>query len=84
MGITGDFTKRVTVVNYKFCNDLIFFFKEFLNLKVYYLDPLMLNTNLLINCYYDKDIYDFNMIYKASFYSINQCLQKQEECEHIC
>lgn len=66
------------------CNDLIFFFREFLVFKVFFLDPLMVNTNLLFNCYEDTDIYKYDLFYEANFASIKHCLEKGEECEFVC
>lgn len=38
--------------------------------KVYYLDPLMINTNLLFNCYEDNEFYQFNLFYNTTFANI--------------
>lgn len=52
--------------------------------KVYYLDPLIVNTRLLFNCYEDKDLYDYNLFYNSTFASIQQCLENGEDCEFVC
>lgn len=78
------FTRRVNVINHKMCNDLIFFFREFIMFKVYYLDPLFINTNLLFNCMEDTDKYKFNLIYNVTFGNIESCVEKGENCEFVC
>lgn len=84
LALEQGFTRRVNVISHKFCNDLIFFFREFLMFKVYYLDPLIVNTRLLFNCYEDKDLYDYNLFYNSTFASIQQCLENGEDCEFVC
>ena len=66
------------------CNDLIFFFREFIMFKVYYLDPLIVNTNMLFNCYEDTEEYKYNFFYNVTFHSIKNCLEEGEECEFLC
>ena len=39
--------RKVAVMDVKFCNDLIFFFREYIMFKTYFLDPLIVNTNYL-------------------------------------
>ena len=46
--------------------------------KVYYLDPLIVNTNLLFNCLSDTDTYSYNFFYNASYASLNDCLENGE------
>lgn len=78
------FTRRVNIINHKMCNDLIFFFREFIMFKVYYLDPLFINTNLLFNCMEDTEKYKFNLIYNVTFGNIESCVEKGENCEFVC
>ena len=84
MAITKDYTRRVNVISHKMCNDLIFFFREFIMFKVYYLDPFFINTNLLFNCMEDTDKYKFNLIYNVTFGNIESCVEKGENCEFVC
>ena len=52
--------------------------------KVYYLDPLMINTNLLFNCYEDTEFYQFNLYYNTTFANIQSCIDQGENCEFVC
>ncbi len=84
MAIEMGFTRRVNVISHKFCNNLIFFFREFIMFKVYYFDPLIVNTNLLFNCYENEELYDFNLFYNTTFQNIESCVEKGENCEYVC
>lgn len=59
MALDRGYTRKVNQISKDFCNDLIFMFREFIMFKIYYLDPLILNTNLLFNCHEDQDIYEY-------------------------
>ena len=71
-------------ISHKFCNDLIFFFREFIMFKVYYLDPLMIMTSRLYNCLDDKENRPDPSFYNNTFASVQRCLDKGEECEFLC
>ena len=45
---------------------------------------MVLNTNLLFNCYEDADIYEFNLIYNITDYNVASCIEKGESCEFVC
>jgi len=38
--------------------------------KVYYLDPMIVNTRLLFNCFEDTDKYKYELFYNATFVTI--------------
>ena len=85
LGIDTDPARRVAVINDKFCNDLIFFFREFIMFKVYFLDPLVKNANYLFNCYEGvEDKYHFNRHYNATYYNMEACTERGEHCEYLC
>ena len=67
MALEFGYTRRVNQISHKFCNDLIFFFREFIMFKTYYLDPLVQNTKLLINCYNDDDKLKYDLFYHTEF-----------------
>lgn len=52
--------------------------------KVYYLDPLIINTNLLFNCYENTDEHKFNFFYNVTYASVKNCMNKGEDCEFVC
>jgi hypothetical protein len=84
LAVVKDKTRMVNVMNHKMCNDLIFFFREFIMFKVYYLDPFFINTNMLFNCMEDTDKYKFNLIYNVTYPNIEACVEKGENCEFVC
>ena len=84
LGIDYGFTRRVAVVNEKFCNDLIFFFREFIMFKVFFIDPLVKNANDLFNCQAGFDKYHFNFHYNTTYYNLESCTEKGENCEYLC
>ncbi len=52
--------------------------------KVYYLDPLMVNTNLLFNCFEENDSYKFDLFYNTTFEAIENCIDNGKGCEFVC
>lgn len=52
--------------------------------KVYYLDPLMINTSMLFNCYEDVDHYKYDLFYNATYFSVENCMENGEDCEFLC
>ena len=77
-------TRKVVVMDLKFCNDLIFFFREFIMFKVYFIDPMIVNTNYLLNCHEDTDKYRFEFEYMTTYQMIERCVEKGENCEYVC
>lgn len=84
LGIDIGITRRVAVIDQKFCNDIIFFFREFIMFKVYFIDPLVKNSSYLFNCYEDTDKYNFNFHYNTTYYNMETCVEKGENCEYLC
>ena len=84
LGIDTGFTRRIAVIDEKFCNDIIFFFREFIMFKVYFIDPLVKNSNYLFNCYEDTNKYHFNFHYNTTYYNMETCVEKGENCEYLC
>ena len=76
--------KLVIVMNNEMCNDLIFYFREFIIYKVNYIDPLISNLNKIFNCIDDGDFYPEENQYDVSLENINSCLNKGENCEYVC
>lgn len=52
--------------------------------KTYYLDPLILNTRLLFNCYEDREVFKFDFSNRISFQSVQGCVERGEDCEFVC
>ena len=85
LGIDTDPARRVAIIDNKFCNDLIFFFREFIIFKVDFLDTLVKNANYLFNCYEGvEDKYHFNRHYNMTYYNVEACTERGEHCEYLC
>lgn len=54
MATTKD-DRLVSIMSANFCSNIINHFAEFIFYKVNYVDPLIINTNFLMNCYYSTD-----------------------------
>lgn len=84
LGLMKGSTRKVAVIDVKFCNDLIFFFREYIMFKVYFLDPMIINTNNLLNCHAGENKYDFKFEYLTNYQMIQSCVEKGENCEFVC
>lgn len=79
-GIEG---KRIAI-SHDFCSKLSFSFKQFLNEKLYFIDPMIINANFIFNCYKRTTKYDFEFHYSSSFSRIKNCLENNEGCDFLC
>ena len=69
------------------CNSLTNVFSEFIMYKVNYIDPLILNSTFLMNCYNDTDTYTYDFQYDINFEDINLCIQEggnSKACLKLC
>ncbi len=77
----------VNVMSSNFCGSLIDVFREFVLYKVNYIDPLVINGNYLMNCYYNTNKHDFDFTYNVLFEEVNKCIMKggiTESCIKVC
>lgn len=51
------------IISEKFCSQMIFFFREFLIYKTFYLDTLFENVVKLGNCLHNKELYHYIRAY---------------------
>lgn len=84
LAVERGFTRKVAVVDVKFCNDLIFFFREFIMFKVYFIDPMIVNTNYLLNCHEETDKYKYDFEYMTTYQMIEGCVENGINCEFVC
>lgn len=84
LGLIREPTRKVAIVDVKFCNDLIFFFREFIMFKVFFLDPFIVNTNYLLNCHKNTDKYKYEFEYMTQYQMIEGCVERGENCEFVC
>lgn len=68
----------------KSCDDLVFFFREFLAYKVYFFNPLIKNMNQVLNCVHDTDIEYFDYQNLVSYQGIADCLENKNYCWKVC
>ena len=69
------------------CAGIVNVFKEFIYYKVNYIDPMIVNVNFVMNCYYNTNQYQFNFDYNLSLSSINKCVNSSgsgPDCIEIC
>lgn len=76
--------KPIIQISNEMCNDLVFYFREFIIYKINYVDPLIINLNKIFNCIDDADTYLEDYPYNVSLKNINDCLNKGENCEYMC
>ena len=68
----------------KSCDDIVFFFREFIAYRLYFFDPLILNLNYVLNCIHDNDDVYFDTRYEASYQAVNDCLINHNYCWKLC
>lgn len=68
----------------KSCADIMFFMKEFLQYKVEFFDPMIMNMNNIISCIEEKDVQIFNIDYGIFYQGINECLENADYCFKVC
>lgn len=66
------------------CKDIIFFFREYLAYKVYFVDPLFKTINQLINCVKDTNEEYFDNSHVASYQAVSDCLANKNYCYKVC
>lgn len=68
----------------KSCDDLMFFFREFLAYRVYFFNPLVKNLNQVLNCVHDTDVQHFDFDHLVSYQGIADCLENKNYCWKVC
>jgi hypothetical protein len=68
----------------KSCDDLMFFFREFLAYRVYFFNPLVKNLNQVLNCVHDTDVQHFDFEHLVSYQGIADCLENKNYCWKVC
>lgn len=71
-------------MNEKTCDDIIFFFREFLVYRVYFFNPLVKAFNQVLNCVHDTDIQRFNFESFVTFQAVEECLKHKTYCQRVC
>ena len=76
------------VMSVGFCSKLIELFREFLIYKVYYIDPMIINSNFLFNCYEDSNKYKLDFNYNTTLDEISSCIESDgmatDDCLRLC
>lgn len=78
------FSRHTITISDDMCNDLVYFFKEFIYNKVMFFDPFVQTLQHLYNCLYTEPVNFFETEYEANYQSIRNCLTKNIECEFLC
>ena len=66
------------------CQDIIFFFREYLGYKVFFLDPLFKTMAQIINCVQDTNEVFFDNSHVASYQAVTDCLENKNYCYKVC
>ena len=82
--LKGDGPSREVRVSRKSCNDLIYYFKEFIMFKTYYFDAFALNMTRLRNCINRSDEPLFSPDYGVSYQEFKSCIEHDRNCEVVC
>ena len=77
------FSKRITISE-NFCNDIIFYFREFLIFKKNYIDPVLFETDKLNGCVNDEENYKPNYLYEMYASNITDCVEDGKNCQFLC
>lgn len=79
--------KLVNIMSANFCSNLVNFFSEFLYYKINYIDPMIINSNFLMNCYFNTDEFQLKIEYEVTLDKINKCLASggtTGDCIDLC
>lgn len=86
-GVEKEDGSKVSIMSANFCTNLIYFFSEFIYYKVNYLDPLVINGNFLLNCFYDTNKFHLDINYNVTYDQINDCIASggtTTNCINLC
>ena len=86
MGVREDDNLNV-IMSSNFCSNIIDQFREFINYKINFIDPMIINSTFIMNCYYDTDEYEFNFSYDIHLKEIKNCINNETtgyECVKLC
>ena len=76
--------RLMIAVDSSFCPLLINIFKDFLNFKLFYFDPMIINMNNIIDCSDGKEKSYFDSSYRVQYDQIIECLKLNKNCDKIC
>ena len=68
----------------KSCDDLIFFFREFIAYKIYFIEPLLQDLNKVMNCVHDTDQNNFQHDLQVPYNAVSNCLVNGNGCWKVC
>lgn len=84
MGIDDGINVPQVIISNEFCSKIVYFFKKFVAYKLYFIDPLLINSNFLFNCYKGVNTYEFNFHYSHEITAFRRCIEENEDCEILC
>lgn len=66
------------------CTNLMKYFRDFLEYKFYFFDPMLINLNQVVNCANDNEALIFDNWYRSDYQTMNDCLLHGDNCEDVC
>ena len=79
-----NYGRRVIQMSEQSCDDLVFFFREYLAYKIYFFDPLVRQMNNVVNCVKNTDINYFDNEHMVSYQGVSDCLLNKNYCYKVC
>lgn len=71
-------------VNHSFCTNLMYFFKEYIAFRMFYIDPLVVNLSFLFNCLNKDTTSLYKIKYSLPLSQIKGCVVEKKQCHSLC
>lgn len=79
-----DYSRVMIGVNDAFCPTLINYFEDFLQYKFFYIDPIVINMNTVVDCASGEENTYFDNSYRVEYKNFLECFSNNQNCQKIC